>query len=117
MSGTSGQPSFEVAPSLTTVKRPNGALPRHVPSMPELMTRLAVTLGVLAIYRLGTHPPLAGIDQTALANLLAGRPGGVGKPRFGVYRRARHDFRAGCNAHHPRIAGRRDGPLGVGALQ
>jgi preprotein translocase subunit SecY len=36
------------------------------------MTRLAVTLGVLAIYRLGTHLPLAGIDQTSLANLLAG---------------------------------------------
>ena len=42
------------------------------PSMPELMTRIAVTLGVLAVYRLGTHLPLAGIDQTALANLLAG---------------------------------------------
>jgi preprotein translocase subunit SecY len=40
--------------------------------MPELMTRLAVTLAALAIYRLGTHPPLAGIDQTALANLLTG---------------------------------------------
>jgi len=40
--------------------------------MPELMTRIAVTLGVLAVYRLGTHLPLAGIDQTALANLLAG---------------------------------------------
>ena len=42
------------------------------PSMPELMTRIAVTLGVLAVYRLGTHLPLAGINQTALANLLAG---------------------------------------------
>ena len=41
-------------------------------SMLELMTRIAVTLGVLAVYRLGTHVPLAGIDQTALANLLAG---------------------------------------------
>jgi len=40
--------------------------------MPELMTRIAVTLGVLAVYRLGTHLPLAGIDQRALANLLAG---------------------------------------------
>ena len=40
--------------------------------MLELMTRIAVTLGVLAVYRLGTHVPLAGIDQTALANLLAG---------------------------------------------
>jgi len=33
------------------------------------MTRIAVTLGVLVVYRLGTHLPLAGIDQTALANL------------------------------------------------
>src|SRR5262249_15757171 len=41
-------------------------------SMPELMTRIAVTLRLLAVYRLGTHLPLAGIDQTALANLLAG---------------------------------------------
>jgi preprotein translocase subunit SecY len=40
--------------------------------MPEFMTRFAVTLGILAIYRLGTHLPLAGIDQTALANLSAG---------------------------------------------
>jgi preprotein translocase subunit SecY len=27
---------------------------------------------MLAIYRLGTYLPLAGVDQTALANLLAG---------------------------------------------
>ena len=39
-------------------------------SMPQFMTRLAVTLGVLAIYRLGTHLPLAGIDHAALADLL-----------------------------------------------
>jgi preprotein translocase subunit SecY len=38
--------------------------------MPELMTRLVITW-VLAIYRLGTHLPLAGIDQTVLANLLS----------------------------------------------
>ena len=31
--------------------------------------RLAVTLGALAIYRLGTQLPLAGIDQAALADL------------------------------------------------
>jgi preprotein translocase subunit SecY len=42
---------------------------RTPPSMPLYMTRLAVTLGVLAIYSLGTHLPLAGIDQAALANL------------------------------------------------
>jgi preprotein translocase subunit SecY len=42
---------------------------RTPPSMPEFMTRLAVTLGALAIYRLGTYLPVAGIDQAALANL------------------------------------------------
>jgi len=41
-------------------------------SIPLFMTRLAVTLGVLAIYRLGAHLPLAGIDQAALANLYRG---------------------------------------------
>jgi preprotein translocase subunit SecY len=40
--------------------------------MPELVTRLAIILGVLTIYRLGTHLPLAGIDQTVFANLLSG---------------------------------------------
>src|SRR5262245_40814066 len=43
---------------------------RRLFSMPEFMTRLAVTLGALAIYRLGAYLPLAGIDQGALANLL-----------------------------------------------
>jgi preprotein translocase subunit SecY len=43
---------------------------RRLFSIPEFMTRLAVTLGALAIYRLGAYLPLAGIDQAALANLL-----------------------------------------------
>jgi preprotein translocase subunit SecY len=37
--------------------------------MSEFMKRLAVTLGALAIYRLGAHLPLAGIDPAALAAL------------------------------------------------
>lgn len=43
---------------------------RTLLSMPEFMTRLAVTLGALVVYRLGTHLPLPGIDHAALANLL-----------------------------------------------
>jgi preprotein translocase subunit SecY len=43
---------------------------RTLLSMPEFMTRLAVTLGVLAVYRLGARLPLPGIDHAALANLL-----------------------------------------------
>src|SRR5262245_31786083 len=45
------------------------ALAQRTPiSMPLFMTRLAVTLGVLAIYRLGAYLPLAGIDQAELAS-------------------------------------------------
>jgi preprotein translocase subunit SecY len=33
------------------------------------MTRLAVTLGALAVYRLGAQLPLAGIDHELLAEL------------------------------------------------
>src|SRR5262245_53398824 len=116
MSGTSGQPSFEVAPSPTTIKSPNGALPRHVPFHD----------GAYDAHRRHTrctrclppgHPPAAGWHRPNGVGKLVSwhRPGGVGKLRFGVYRRARLDFRAECNAHHKRTAGRRGGPLGVGA--
>jgi preprotein translocase subunit SecY len=55
------------------------------PSMPELMTRLAVTLGVLAVYRLGTHLPLAGIDQAALANLYRGSGSALAVERVSIF--------------------------------
>src|SRR5262249_39092511 len=55
------------------------------PSMPELMTRLVVTLGVLAIYRLGTHLPLAGIDQAALANLFRRSGSGLAVERVSIF--------------------------------
>ena len=55
------------------------------PSMPELMTRLAVTLGALAIYRLGTHLPLAGIDQAALANLFRRSGSGLAVERVSIF--------------------------------
>ena len=53
--------------------------------MPELMTRLAVTLGALAIYRLGTHLPLAGIDQAALANLFRRSGSGLAVERVSIF--------------------------------
>lgn len=37
--------------------------------MQEFMARLAVTLVALAVYSLGTHIPLAGIDQTGLTEI------------------------------------------------
>jgi preprotein translocase subunit SecY len=39
------------------------------PSTSQFMTRLAVTLGALAVYRLGAHLPLAGIEPELLAEL------------------------------------------------
>jgi preprotein translocase subunit SecY len=62
------------------------ALTQRTPSsMPEFMTRLAVTLGALAIYRLGTHLPLAGIDQTALANLFRGSSSALAVERVSIF--------------------------------
>jgi len=37
-------------------------------SIPELLKKLAFTLGLLCIYRIGFHIPLAGLDQTAMQN-------------------------------------------------
>jgi len=54
-------------------------------SMPQFMTRLAVTLGVLAIYRLGTHLPLADVDQVALANLYRGSGSAFAVERISVF--------------------------------
>lgn len=45
---------------------------RTPPSMPEFMARLAVTIGVLAVYSLGTRVPLPGIDQAVAASLYRG---------------------------------------------
>jgi hypothetical protein len=58
---------------------------RTPPSMPHFMTRFAVTLGTLAIYRLGTHLPLAGIDQAALANLYRGSGSALAVERISVF--------------------------------
>jgi preprotein translocase subunit SecY len=62
------------------------ALIQGIPlSMPQFMTRLAVTLGVLAIYRLGTHLPLAEVDQVALANLYRGSGSAFAVERISVF--------------------------------
>src|SRR5262245_3921921 len=53
--------------------------------MPLFMTRLAVTLAVLAIYRLGTNLPLVGIDQAALANLQRGSVSALAIERISVF--------------------------------
>jgi preprotein translocase subunit SecY len=53
--------------------------------MPQLMTRLAITLGALAIYRLGTHLPLAGIDQAELANLFRRGGSGLAVERVSIF--------------------------------
>jgi preprotein translocase subunit SecY len=51
--------------------------------MPDLSTRIAVTLGVLAVYRLGTYLPLPGIDAVALAQMTRGSP--LGQVRAAVF--------------------------------
>jgi preprotein translocase subunit SecY len=62
------------------------ALTQRTPlSMPQFMTRLAVTLGVLAIYRLGTHLPLADVDQVALAYLYRGSGSAFAVERISVF--------------------------------
>src|SRR5215471_13251316 len=43
----------------------------------ELKRRIALTLGALLVYRLGTYIPLPGIDATALSGLFRGRPAGL----------------------------------------
>jgi len=58
---------------------------RILPLMPQFMTRLAVTLGALAIYRLGTHLPLAGVDPAALANLYRSSSSPLAVERISIF--------------------------------
>ena len=50
----------------------------------DLLRRLAVTLGALAVYRLGAHVPLAGIDQAALVRLSRGSGAALSIERISV---------------------------------
>lgn len=52
---------------------------------PEFTGRLAVTLGALALYRLGSHLPLAGIDQAALAELYRGDRSSLAIERISIF--------------------------------
>jgi preprotein translocase subunit SecY len=49
----------------------------NICSIPELVGKLAFTIGLLGIYRIGFHVPLPGLDQTALAELAEGTSGGL----------------------------------------
>jgi preprotein translocase subunit SecY len=44
--------------------------------IPELKSRILFTLAMLAVYRLGAHVPVPGVDGSALANML-GQSGGL----------------------------------------
>ncbi len=44
---------------------------------PELRRRIAFTVGVLPVYRLGTYIPLPGIDLTVWKQLFQRQPAGV----------------------------------------
>lgn len=51
---------------------------------PEFVTRLLVTLGALALYRLGMHVPLAGIDHAVLAELYRGSASALAIERVSI---------------------------------
>jgi preprotein translocase subunit SecY len=48
-------------------------------SIPELLTKLGFTLGLLCIYRIGFHIPLPGLDQEKLRSLMPGTEGPIGQ--------------------------------------
>ncbi len=57
-------------------------------SIPELLRKLAFTLGLLCIYRIGFHVPLPGLDQTEIARWAAQQgAGGYGEALayFGMF--------------------------------
>ena len=44
-------------------------------SIPELRRRILFTLGMLAVYRVGCHVPLPGVDRAVLAQFFQGTEG------------------------------------------
>lgn len=48
-------------------------------SIPELLRKLAFTLGLLCIYRIGFHIPLPGLDQEEITKWMGGAEGPVGQ--------------------------------------
>lgn len=49
----------------------------NILEIPELRRRLMVTLGLLAIYRIGVFVTVPGVDRTAMAKIVSGAGGGV----------------------------------------
>ncbi len=48
---------------------------QNIFSIPELRRRILFTLGMLAIYRVGCHVPLPGVDRVVLAQFFEGTQG------------------------------------------
>ncbi len=48
---------------------------QNIFSIPELRRRILFTLGMLAVYRIGCHVPLPGVDRAVLAQFFAGTQG------------------------------------------
>ena len=53
----------------------------NIHKIPELRNRLLFTLGILAVYRLGAHVPIPGINGAALASYMAQQAGTI----FGLF--------------------------------
>ncbi|MFA5479464.1 MAG: preprotein translocase subunit SecY [Candidatus Muiribacteriota bacterium] len=50
---------------------------KNIFNIPELKNRILFTLGMIAVFRLGTHIPVPGIDPKALSNLFGSAGGGI----------------------------------------
>ncbi|MGM0607995.1 MAG: preprotein translocase subunit SecY [Candidatus Muiribacteriota bacterium] len=50
---------------------------KNIFSIPELKNRILFALGAIAVFRLGTHIPVPGVDPTKLANLFGDAGGGI----------------------------------------
>ena len=48
---------------------------QNIFSIPELRRRIFFTLGMLAVYRVGCHVPLPGVDRVVLAQFFEGTQG------------------------------------------
>jgi len=51
---------------------------RNLFALPELRTRILFTLGMLAVFRLGSHVPVPGVNARALTELMQSSAGGGG---------------------------------------
>ncbi|MDH4006847.1 MAG: preprotein translocase subunit SecY, partial [Desulfuromonadales bacterium] len=51
------------------------AIIQNIFNIPELRRRILFTLGMLAVYRVGCHVPLPGVDRVVLAQFFEGTQG------------------------------------------